>query len=104
MYRCLAKPLNRYGTKEFEVTTERLGCYQPTEHIDNPLGYGEGLDARDYDHRLRGPVDEQRELSINPRTGMYLFICHRGRLFYLWFYYYTCSILTAHRPQKLHCL
>lgn len=59
-----------YGTNEFEVTTERLGCYQPTEHIDNPLGYGEGLDARDYDRRLRGPVDEERELAIDPRTGM----------------------------------
>lgn len=59
----------RYGTKEFEVTTERLGCYEPTEHIDNPLGYAEGEDARKYDRRLRGPIDEERELSINPRTG-----------------------------------
>ena len=59
-----------YGTKEFEVTTERLGCYEPTEHIDNPLGYAEGEDARDYDHRLRGPVDEERELSVDPMTGM----------------------------------
>lgn len=25
-----------YGTKEFEVTHERLGCYRPEEHIDNP--------------------------------------------------------------------
>ena len=63
---CLAS----YGTAEFEVTTERLGCYQPTEHIDNPLGYAEGEDARSYDRRLRGPVDEHRELSIDPRTGM----------------------------------
>lgn len=62
----------RYGTREFEVTTERLGCYQPTEHIDNPLGYAEGDDARRYDRRLRGPVDEERELSIDPRTGTYL--------------------------------
>ncbi|GAD99632.1 hypothetical protein ATEG_01884 [Paecilomyces variotii No. 5] len=59
-----------YGTQEFEVTTERLGCYQPTEHIDNPLGYAEGEDARQYDRRLRGPVDEQRELAIDPRTGL----------------------------------
>ncbi|KAI9039254.1 Het-C domain-containing protein [Aspergillus affinis] len=59
-----------YGTKEFEVTTERLGCYEPTEHIDNPLGYAEGEDARDYDPRLRGPVEEERELSIDPRTGL----------------------------------
>lgn len=80
------------------MTTERLGCYQPIEHIDNPLGYGEGLDARDYDSRLRGPVDEERELSINPRTGMYLFICLQRRLFCLWLYYYACSILIAHRP------
>ena len=28
-----------YGTKEFEVTTERLGCYRPEEHIDNPKDY-----------------------------------------------------------------
>jgi hypothetical protein len=61
--------LFRYGTGEFEVTTERLGCYQPTEHIDNPLGYADGEDARDYDRRLRGPIDEERELAIDPRTG-----------------------------------
>ncbi|KAL4930574.1 Het-C domain-containing protein [Aspergillus undulatus] len=65
-----------YGTKEFEVTTERLGCYQPTEHIDNPLGYAEGEDARDYDRRLRGPVDEERELAIDPRTGLKNYIAN----------------------------
>ena len=65
-----AETYKRYGTKEFEVTTERLGCYQPTEHIDNPLGYATGEDARDYDRRLRGPVDEERELAVDPRTGM----------------------------------
>ncbi|EEH48176.2 uncharacterized protein PADG_04260 [Paracoccidioides brasiliensis Pb18] len=59
-----------YGTGEFEVTTERIGCYQPTEHIDNPLGYGEGEDPRRYHRRLRGPIDEQRELGIDPRTGL----------------------------------
>ncbi|KAI9923449.1 hypothetical protein MW887_009310 [Aspergillus wentii] len=59
-----------YGTREFEVTTDRLGCYEPTEHIDNPLGYAEGEDARDYDHRLRGPVDEENELSVDSRTGL----------------------------------
>ncbi|KAE8145373.1 heterokaryon incompatibility protein Het-C-domain-containing protein [Aspergillus avenaceus] len=59
-----------YGTREFEVTTDRLGCYEPTEHIDNPLGYGEGEDARNYDPRLRGPVDQERELSIDSRTGL----------------------------------
>jgi hypothetical protein len=25
-----------YGTKEFEVTRDRLDCYRPEEHIDNP--------------------------------------------------------------------
>ncbi|KAL4917056.1 heterokaryon incompatibility protein Het-C-domain-containing protein [Aspergillus aurantiobrunneus] len=65
-----------YGTKEFEVTTERLGCYQPTEHIDNPLGYAEGEDARDYDRRLRGPVDEERELAIDTRTGLKNYIAN----------------------------
>ncbi|EER25810.1 hypothetical protein D8B26_004077 [Coccidioides posadasii str. Silveira] len=59
-----------YGTGEFEVTTERLGTYQPTEHIDNPLGYAEGDDARRYDRRLRGPIDEERELAIDTRTGL----------------------------------
>ncbi|KAL4770935.1 heterokaryon incompatibility protein Het-C-domain-containing protein [Aspergillus nidulans var. acristatus] len=65
-----------YGTKEFEVTTERLGCYQPTEHIDNPLGYAEGEDARDYDRRLRGPVDEERELAVDPKTGLKNYIAN----------------------------
>ncbi|KAL4901831.1 heterokaryon incompatibility protein Het-C-domain-containing protein [Aspergillus multicolor] len=65
-----------YGTKEFEVTTERLGCYQPTEHIDNPLGYAEGEDARDYDPRLRGPVDEERELAIDSETGLKNYIAN----------------------------
>lgn len=59
----------RYGTKEFEVTTDRLGCYRPEEHIDNPKDYADNIDARQYDRRLRGPVDERRELSINPQTG-----------------------------------
>ena len=59
-----------YGTKEFEVTTERLGCYRPEEHIDNPKDYAENEDARQYDRRLRGPVDERRELAVNPQTGL----------------------------------
>ncbi|KAJ5605079.1 Heterokaryon incompatibility Het-C [Penicillium lagena] len=59
-----------FGTREFEVTTERLGCYQPTEHIDNPFGYAEGEDARCYDCRLRGPVDGERELAVDPRTDI----------------------------------
>lgn len=64
-----------YATHEFEVTEERLGVYLPTEHIDNPKGYGEGEDARKYDRRLRGPVDP-RELEIDPRTGMKNYIAN----------------------------
>ena len=76
-----------YGTKEFEVTSDRLGCYRPEEHIDNPkdacncierpriptltcLQYADNIDARQYDRRLRGPVDERKELAINPQTGL----------------------------------
>ncbi|KAH7394325.1 heterokaryon incompatibility protein Het-C-domain-containing protein [Pyrenochaeta sp. MPI-SDFR-AT-0127] len=59
-----------YGTKEFEVTRDRLGCYRPEEHIDNPKDYADNLDARDYDRRLRAPVDERRELSVDERTGL----------------------------------
>ncbi|KAF2233868.1 Het-C-domain-containing protein [Viridothelium virens] len=59
-----------YGTKEFEVTSERLGCYRPEEHIDNPKDYADNIDARHYDRRLRGPVDERKELSIDQRTGL----------------------------------
>ncbi|KAG9205508.1 hypothetical protein G6514_008150 [Epicoccum nigrum] len=59
-----------YGTKEFEVTRDRLGCYRPEEHIDNPKDYADNLDARDYDRRLRGPVDESRELAVDERTGL----------------------------------
>lgn len=67
-----------YGTKEFEVTRDRLGCYRPEEHIDNPKDYADNLDARDYDRRLRGPVDERRELSVDERTGLknYLSLIH----------------------------
>lgn len=64
-----------YATNEFEVTMERLGVYLPTEHIDNPKGYGEGQDPRKFDARLRGPVDP-RELEIDPRTGMKNYIAN----------------------------
>lgn len=59
-----------FGTKEFEVTSERLGCYRPEDHIDNPKDYADNLDAREYDRRLRGPVDERVELGIDPRRGL----------------------------------
>ncbi|KAK8869938.1 hypothetical protein IAR55_000506 [Kwoniella newhampshirensis] len=66
-----------YVTGEFEVTKERLGCYLPTEHIDNPKGYADGEDARQYDNRLRGPVDP-RELEIDPHTGMKNYIANEN--------------------------
>ncbi|KAK4188829.1 heterokaryon incompatibility Het-C [Podospora australis] len=66
---------NGYATEEFEVTEERLGCYRPEEHIDNPMGYADGDDARKYDQRLRGPVDP-RELEVDPRTGMKNYIAN----------------------------
>jgi len=59
-----------YATGEFEVTDERLGVYRPEEHIDNPKGYADPCpDARQYDERLRGPVQPE-ELAIDPDTGM----------------------------------
>jgi hypothetical protein len=58
-----------YGSGEFQVTVDRLGCYRPEEHIDNPKDYADNLDARQYDPRLRGPVNERLELGINPQTG-----------------------------------
>lgn len=66
-----------YGTNEFEVTSEKLGVYRAEEHIDNPKGYGEGLDARDYDKRLRGPVDPE-ELEVDRETGMKNYICNEN--------------------------
>ncbi|KAL6876758.1 heterokaryon incompatibility protein Het-C domain-containing protein [Trichoderma novae-zelandiae] len=65
-----------YGSAEFEVTAERLGCYRPEDHIDNPKGYAEGLDARDFDPRLRGPIDDNVELAIDPETGMKNYIAN----------------------------
>ena len=58
-----------YATIEFEVTAARLGVYRPEEHIDNPKDYAENVDARQYDPRLRGPV-QQIELAVDPNTGV----------------------------------
>lgn len=33
---CLSFITFGYATGEFEVTADRLGCYRPEEHIDNP--------------------------------------------------------------------
>ncbi|KAI9781493.1 MAG: hypothetical protein M1839_005908 [Geoglossum umbratile] len=67
-----------YATTEFEVTTERLGRCRPEEHIDNPKDYADNLDARPYDTRLRGPIDERRELSVYPRTGLKNYMASEG--------------------------
>lgn len=68
-----------YATEEFEVTEERLGVYRPEEHIDNPLGYADGIDARKMDPRLRGPVDPV-ETEIDMHTGMKNYIANeKGR-------------------------
>ncbi|KAI1209245.1 Het-C-domain-containing protein [Annulohypoxylon truncatum] len=65
-----------YGSKEFEVTAERLGCYRPEDHIDNPKNYADNEDARQYDRRLRGPVNERVELAIDPETGLKNYIAN----------------------------
>ncbi|RKF61197.1 putative nima-interacting protein [Golovinomyces cichoracearum] len=65
-----------YGTKEFEVTADRLGCYRPEDHIDNPKDYADNVDASQYDARLRGPVNEHVELAIDPQTGMKNYIAN----------------------------
>lgn len=44
--------------------------------LDNPKDYADNLDAREYDHRLRGPVDEAIELEIDPQTGMKNYIAN----------------------------
>ncbi|KAF4784077.1 heterokaryon incompatibility protein Het-C [Colletotrichum scovillei] len=65
-----------YGSKEFEVTADRLGCYRPEDHIDNPKNYADNVDARQYDSRLRGPVDENVELGIDRESGMKNYIAN----------------------------
>ncbi|CAG8982212.1 hypothetical protein HYALB_00003648 [Hymenoscyphus albidus] len=65
-----------FGTKEFEVTSDRLGCYRPEDHIDNPKDYADNIDATQYDRRLRGPVDESVELAIDPETGLKNYIAN----------------------------
>lgn len=67
-----------FGSKEFEVTAERLGCYRPEDHIDNPKNYADNEDARQYDQRLRGPVDERVELAVDPETGLKNYIANEN--------------------------
>lgn len=64
-----------YATGEFEVTADRLGCYRPEEHIDNPEDYADNIDARQYDQRLRPPVRPE-ELAVDPATGMKNYIAN----------------------------
>ncbi|OAV99185.1 hypothetical protein PTTG_00008 [Puccinia triticina 1-1 BBBD Race 1] len=70
-----------YATREFQVTRERLSVYLLTEHIDNPKGYAEGEDPRKYDPRLRPPVDEARELRVDERNGMKMYIASEDQGF-----------------------
>jgi hypothetical protein len=67
-----------YGSGEFEITASRLGCYRPEDHIDNPKNYADNADARQYDRRLRGPIDEGVELAIDPETGMKNYISNEN--------------------------
>ncbi|KAI1819748.1 NIMA-interacting protein tinc [Xylaria intraflava] len=65
-----------YGSKEFEVTADRLGCYRPEDHIDNPKNYADNQDARRYYEKLRGPVNDRVELAIDEETGMKNYIAN----------------------------
>ncbi|CAJ2500550.1 Uu.00g034030.m01.CDS01 [Anthostomella pinea] len=67
-----------FGSKEFEVTADRLGCYRPEDHIDNPKNYADNQDARQYDRRLRGPVNERVELAVDGETGMKNYIANEN--------------------------
>ncbi|KAH6703321.1 NIMA-interacting protein tinc [Leptodontidium sp. MPI-SDFR-AT-0119] len=71
---CLSFLTFGFATGEFEVTAERLGCYRPEEHIDNPKDYADNEDARQYDPRLRAPVNEEQELKVDPETGLKVYI------------------------------
>ncbi|KAA8913490.1 HET-C domain protein [Sphaerosporella brunnea] len=64
-----------YATGEYEVTEERLGVYRPEEHIDNPKGYADDMNAQVYDPRLR-PQVHPHELAIDPITGMKNYIAN----------------------------
>ncbi|KAG8857979.1 hypothetical protein FRB96_005470 [Tulasnella sp. 330] len=63
--------------KEYSITKDRLGVYQPVQHIDNPRGYAGGKDARKIDPRLRGPVIPE-EMEIDPKNGMKNYIANEG--------------------------
>lgn len=48
------------------------------DHIDNPKNYADNQDARQYDRRLRGPVDEGVELGIDEQTGLKNYIANEN--------------------------
>ena len=52
---------------------------RPEEHIDNPKDYADNVDARQFDSRLRGPVDENKELAIDQRTGLKTYIASEDK-------------------------
>lgn len=53
------------------MTTPRLASKVICDReMLNRQDYADNLDARDYDRRLRAPVDERRELSVDERTGL----------------------------------
>jgi undecaprenyl pyrophosphate synthase len=47
----------------------------------SPKGYGEGQDPQQYDRRLRPRVDDNRELAVDPNTGMKAYIASHGQGF-----------------------
>lgn len=65
-----------------------------TEHIDNPKGYGEGEDARQYDRRLRGPVDVCHPLpSLPPNSDASRRLSLEYEL--------TCATVLVLQPREL---
>jgi len=59
------------------VLTSNLGVYRPEEHIDNPKDYADNKDAREFDRRLRGPV-QPRELDVDPNTALKNYIANES--------------------------
>lgn len=47
--------------------------------INYKQDYADNEDARKYDSRLRGPVDEGKELAIDERTGLKTYIASEDR-------------------------
>ncbi|KAL8729005.1 MAG: hypothetical protein Q9166_005006 [cf. Caloplaca sp. 2 TL-2023] len=64
-----------FGTKSFETYDCRI---RMLDRGTDEGQYADNIDARQYDRRLRGPVDERRELSINPQTGLKNYIASEG--------------------------